>query len=61
MQYEFIRNTRKHNIGDIIEMKPHHIVTVQRLERGIVKPVAPKRVKKVIEQPEVMKDDGTND
>jgi hypothetical protein len=61
MQYEFIQNTKGHKVGDIIESKPYYNLTVQRLQRGIIKPVAPKRETKVIEQPEVMKDDGTND
>lgn len=51
-KYEFILNTRKFRIGDIIEANPESIITIQRLERGIIKPVAPKRTKKVVEPEE---------
>ena len=54
-KYEFILSTRKYPKGTIIEAKPDSTITIQRLERGIIKPVAPKRVKKVVE-PEELKD-----
>lgn len=53
--YEFIRSTLRYRKGDVKDLDPKHHHTQQRLDRGIIKPVAPakKRETKIVEPAEV--------